>query len=70
MAFGANGADAAQTLTAYRPNSPIAGFKKVRQSPIFRYRQRKANVVILFAYRPEKREKKAVYACLTERARR
>jgi hypothetical protein len=58
MAFGADTDDAAQTLTMIR-RSP-----ELRHSAIFRYRTRRANVAILWAYRPTAKQKKTVYGCL------
>lgn len=58
MAFGNDGADAQQTLAAIR-NNP-----KLRQSSIFRYRRRAANVVLFWAYRPPRKASKLVDSCL------
>ena len=56
MAFGANGLDARQTLIAIK--------RFARRSRIFRYRIRKSNVVVLFAYRPAGAQAEGVFGCL------
>jgi hypothetical protein len=58
LAFGNDGADAQQTLTAIR-NNP-----KLKRSAIFRYRRRVSNVVLFWAYRPPKKTAKLVDSCL------
>jgi hypothetical protein len=56
LAFGADGADAQQTIRAIRRFAP--------RPPLFRYRLRNANVVILWAYRPSKAKKLLLAKCL------
>jgi hypothetical protein len=56
LAFGADGADAKQTMTAIR--------RFARRPPIFRYRVRIANAVILWAYRPSNVNKAMLDSCL------
>ena len=58
MAFGADGNDAAQTLKG------IKRFRKTKQSKIFRFRLRRANAVVLWAYRPTPAQQRTVYGCL------
>jgi hypothetical protein len=58
LAFGNDGADAKQTLDAIRGNDEL------KQSKIFRYRRRIANVVLFWAYRPKKTTAKVVDRCL------
>jgi hypothetical protein len=56
LAFGADGADAQQTIRAIRRFAP--------RPSLFRYRLRDANVVILWAYRPSQRNKLLLKSCL------
>jgi hypothetical protein len=56
LAFGADDADARQTLKAMERFS--------KHTPIFRWRARRANAVILFAYRPSERNQDLVVSCL------
>ena len=58
LAFGKGGGDARQMLTAIRKNT------KLKQSAIFRYRRRVANVVLFWAYRPTKKNTAVVDRCL------
>jgi hypothetical protein len=58
LAFGNDGADAKQTLDAIRGND------KLKQSKIFRYRRRVANVVLFWAYRPKRVTARLVDGCL------
>jgi hypothetical protein len=58
LAFGTDGKAAQQTLDAVRRNPKIAN------SPIFRYRIRKANVVAFWLVRPRRRVARTVYGCL------
>ena len=56
LAFGADGEDAKQT---------IRGIKRFAlRPPIFRYRVRHANAVILWAYRPSEANKAILFSCL------
>jgi len=56
LAFGANGEDARQT---------IRGIKRFAlRPPLFRFRLRNANAVILWAYRPSKANKTLLSSCL------
>jgi hypothetical protein len=56
LAFGQSNDDARQTLRA------MARF--ARRPPLFRWRERRANVVTLFAYRPSARNLRLVRSCL------
>jgi hypothetical protein len=56
LAFGADGADAQQTMKAVK--------RFALQSAIFRYRARRANAVMLWAYRPSPKNKQLLYNCL------
>lgn len=56
LAFGANGDDARQTMTAIK--------RFALRSPVFRFRLRRANAVILWAYRPSERNKALLDSCL------
>jgi hypothetical protein len=56
LAFGADGADAQQTVRAIR--------RFALRPPLFRFRLRNANVVILWAYRPSKVNKLLLNKCL------
>jgi hypothetical protein len=56
LAFGANGADAKQTMTAIKHFA--------LRPPLFRFRLRHANAVILWAYRPSKKNRAMLDACL------
>jgi hypothetical protein len=60
LAFGADGADAKQTMTAIR--------EFARRPAIFRFRLRKANVVILWAYRPSPTNVALLDICLRQSA--
>jgi hypothetical protein len=56
LAFGADGDDAKQT---------IRGIKRFAlRPPLFRFRLRNANAVILWAYRPSKKSKALLAGCL------
>ena len=57
LAFGADGDDAKQTMVARSSASRS-------RPPLFRYRLRNANVVILWAYRPSKANKLLLTKCL------
>ena len=61
LAFGQSNDDAKQTLHA------MARF--ARKPPIFRWRQRRANAVTLFAYRPSQRNLHLVQSCLDDSIR-
>jgi hypothetical protein len=61
LAFGADGDDARQTLTAIK--------RFARRTPLFRFRLRKANAVILWAYRPSLANRAMLDRCLAESAR-
>jgi hypothetical protein len=56
LAFGADGADAKQTIRAI--------MRFALRPPLFRYRLRNANAVILWAYRPSKKSKALLASCL------
>ena len=56
LAFGHSVADARQTMKAVR--------RYALRPPIFRYRLIRANVVIMWAYRPSKANKKLLLDCL------
>jgi hypothetical protein len=56
LAFGANGDDAKQTVRAIK--------RFALRPPLFRYRLRNANVVILWAYRPSQANKALLSSCL------
>jgi hypothetical protein len=56
LAFGADGEDAKATMTAVK--------RFALQSPIFRFRLRRANAVILWAYRPSEANKAMLFSCL------
>src|SRR5262245_28670889 len=56
LAFGQSNADAKQTLRAME--------RFAKKPPIFRWRQRRANAVTLFAYRPSRRNLQLVQRCL------
>lgn len=56
LAFGANGADAKQTMTAIKHFA--------LRPPLFRFRLRHANAVILWAYRPSVANRAMLDACL------
>ena len=56
LAFGANGEDAKSTMNGVK--------RFALRSAIFRFRLRKANAVILWAYRPSKKNKKLLDRCL------
>jgi hypothetical protein len=58
IAFGANGDDAKQTIRAIRRFAP--------HPPLFRFRLRKANAVILWAYRPTPAKVALLDGCLTQ----
>jgi len=61
VAFGQSNDDARQTLRA------MARF--ARKPPIFRWRERRANAVTLFAYRPSMRNLALVQSCLNRSIR-
>ena len=61
LAFGADGADAQQTLVAIK--------RFALRPPLFRFRLRKANAVILWAYRPTKANVALLDKCLAQSAR-
>jgi hypothetical protein len=61
LAFGQSGDDAKQTLVAVK--------RFARRPPIFRWRARRANAVILFAYRPSLKNQRLVVNCLEKSAR-
>jgi len=56
IAFGQNGRDRKQILKAVH--------RFARRPPIFRYRIGKANIVILWAYRPSEKNKALLDRCL------
>lgn len=56
LAFGNSLDDAKQTMRAIK--------KFANRPPLFRYRFVRANVVVLYAYRPSKDEKKLLVDCL------
>jgi hypothetical protein len=56
LAFGADGADAKQTMTAIK--------RFALRPALFRWRVRHANAVILWAYRPSKANRAMLDACL------
>ena len=56
LAFGQSNDDARQTLHAME--------RFAKKPPIFRWRQRRANAVTLFAYRPSQRNLRLVQSCL------
>jgi hypothetical protein len=56
LAFGQSNDDARQTLRAME--------RFAHRPPIFRWRQRRANAVTLFAYRPSRRNIRLVQSCL------
>jgi hypothetical protein len=60
LAFGADGEDAKQTLRAIR--------QFARRPAIFRFRLRKANAVILWAYRPSAKNVALLDGCLRQSA--
>jgi hypothetical protein len=60
IAFGANGDDAKQTMTAIR--------RFALRPALFRFRLRKANAVILWAYRPSPAKVALLDGCLTQSA--
>ncbi len=61
LAFGADGEDAKQTMTAIK--------RFALRPPLFRYRLRKANAVILWAYRPSKASVALLDGCLNQSSR-
>jgi hypothetical protein len=61
-AFGQSNDDARQTLRALE--------RFARRPPIFRWRERRANAVVLFAYRPSSRTLRLVRSCLDASVRR
>jgi hypothetical protein len=56
LAFGADGEDAKATVTAVK--------RVALRSPIFRFRLRRANAVILWGYRPSEANKAMLFSCL------
>ena len=56
IAFGQNGKDRHQIMVAVK--------RFARRPPIFRYRIGRANIVMLWAYRPSKRQKAILDGCL------
>jgi len=56
LAFGQSGDDAKQTLAAVK--------RFAKRPPIFRWRARRGNAVILFAYRPSLANQRLVVRCL------
>ena len=56
IAFGQNGHDRKQIMKAVK--------RFARKPPIFRYRIGRANIVMLWAYRPSKRQKAILDGCL------
>jgi hypothetical protein len=60
LAFGANGDDAKQTMRAIR--------QFALRPPLFRFRLRKANAVILWAYRPSAANVAMLAGCLRQSA--
>ncbi len=58
IAFGQNGHDRKQIMKAVK--------RFARRPPIFRYRIGRANIVILWAYRPSAKDKAILDGCLTQ----
>ena len=56
LAFGQSGADARQTLRAMK--------RFANRPPIFRWRIRRANAVVSFAYRPSHKNEELLLRCL------
>jgi len=56
LAFGQSGADARQTLRAMK--------RFANRPPIFRWRIRRANAVVSFAYRPSRKNEELLLRCL------
>jgi hypothetical protein len=56
LAFGQSGADARQTLKAMK--------RFANRPPIFRWRIRRANAVVSFAYRPSRKNEELLLRCL------
>jgi hypothetical protein len=61
LAFGQSGADARQTLRAMK--------RFANRPPIFRWRIRRANAVISFAYRPSTKNQQLLVRCLNASVR-
>jgi len=62
IAFGQNGRDRRQIMKAVK--------RFARRPPIFRYRIARANIVMLWAYRPSKRQKAILDGCLSQQVGR
>ena len=62
LAFGQSNADARQTLKAIK--------RFALRPPLFRWRARRANAVILFATRPSQRNEQLLLRCLNRSVRR
>ena len=58
IAFGLNGKDRHQIMVAVK--------RFARRPPIFRYRIGRANIVMLWAYRPSKQDKATLDGCLAK----
>jgi hypothetical protein len=61
LAFGNSNADAQQTLKAIK--------RFAKRPPLFRWRARRANAVIMFASRPSEKNEQLLYRCLNRSVR-